>query len=57
MWVLVRNDGAYVARPGAPGSYTRNIRDARKFSTKSEAELNRCPMNERVAHLLDEVGA
>jgi hypothetical protein len=49
MYVLQRRpDGAFVAPPGAPSSYTRALQDARVFSTRADAERERCPGNEIV---------
>jgi len=50
MYVIQRTDqgGGYVAKPGSAHSYVRFIKNARKFSTKEEAENDRCPQNERV---------
>ncbi|HQT78000.1 MAG TPA: hypothetical protein PLD10_13175 [Rhodopila sp.] len=42
-WVLRRNeDGWYVAPPGSVNSYTRSLKNARKFATKAEAEREAC---------------
>lgn len=48
MYVLKRIDqgGGYVARPGSKSSYTRSIEHAQKFSTREQAENNRCKGNE-----------
>lgn len=50
MFVLVRTDqgGGYVgANPGQTGqSYVRNLRKARTFSTREQADAERCPGNE-----------
>lgn len=48
MYVLVRTDGAYVARPGSQASYTRVLQDARVFVTRESAERDRCVDNERI---------
>lgn len=48
MYVLVRSDGAYVARPGSASSYTRSLQNARTYPTKEAAERDRCPGNETV---------
>jgi len=49
-YVLKRTDqgGGFVTRPGSPGSYTKDILQARVFSTKEEADANKCPGNETV---------
>lgn len=45
--------GYYVAdmRRGKGGSYTRMLQSAKVFITKAEAEKERCPGNERIAHI------
>jgi hypothetical protein len=50
MYVIQRTDqgGGYVAQSGSAHSYVKDSKDARKFSTKEEAESERCPQNERV---------
>jgi len=48
MFVLQRTDGAFVAPPGLPSSYTRNLQDARTFPTREAAERDRCPGNETI---------
>jgi hypothetical protein len=55
IWLLKRNDGAYVAPAGSWHSYTRDIREARKFASLAEAERERCPENESIVALYDEV--
>ena len=51
MYVLVRNDGKYVARPGSARSYTGRLEEARTFSTSDKANADRCVENERVVPL------
>jgi hypothetical protein len=47
MYVIQRiPDGAYVAQPGAAGSYTRALQHARTFPTREAAERERCVENE-----------
>ena len=48
MYVLVRDDGAYVARPGSRSSYTLSLQAARVFATREAAEADRCPENELI---------
>lgn len=48
MFVLVRADGKYVAKPGNKNSYTAKIGNAQSFPTRAAAEANRCPENESV---------
>lgn len=54
MWLLVRNDGWFVAdtRQTGGASYTTNILRARRFGTRSAAEADKCG-NESVRHLHD----
>jgi hypothetical protein len=48
-YVLQRHeDGAFVAPRGSPASYTQDLRKARKYTTKEEAEKDRCVGNESV---------
>jgi hypothetical protein len=47
-FVLRRRDGVYVARPGAPSSYTKKLEEALTFSTYDDAERNLCPGNETI---------
>lgn len=47
-FVLRRRDGVFVARPGAPSSYTKKIAEALTFSTYSDAERHVCPGNETI---------
>lgn len=51
MYLIKRIDGAYVAKPGSAHSYVFALVNARKFSTKEEAERDLCPENERVVDL------
>jgi hypothetical protein len=49
MYIIKRMpDGAYVARPGSPSSYTKQLQTARTFPTREAAERDRCPGNEIV---------
>jgi hypothetical protein len=48
MYVLMRTDGAFVAREGSQSSYTKDLRKARRFPTKEAAERDRCVENERI---------
>lgn len=48
MYVIVRQDGAFVAPPGSEHSYTNDLREARTFRTREDAERERCPENETV---------
>lgn len=53
-WVLTRNeDGAYVAPPGSPNSYTQNILKARLYRSRDEAQHDACG-NETPKPLLGE---
>lgn len=44
----------YVAMPGSKHSYTTSLRNARKFSSREEAQGNACG-NERVVAAEDEI--
>lgn len=56
-WLIKRTDqgGGYVAKPGYGASYTKSLRDARKFEMKESAKANACS-NERVVSLAQELG-
>jgi hypothetical protein len=47
-YVIIRDDGVYVARPGSARSYTPYLQKARLFPTREAAERERCPENEAV---------
>lgn len=51
MFVIIRSDGAYVAPPGRPSSYTNKLQNARVFATREAAERECCPGNERVVEV------
>jgi hypothetical protein len=55
MYVIKRNDGAYVTPPGSFRSYTQRIQDARVFQSKETAEKERCPGNESVVTIENEL--
>lgn len=48
MFVLVRHsdgskyDGYYTAMPGSVHSYTRSLENAQKFSTREQADAEKC---------------
>lgn len=42
MYVIVRNDGMYVAKPGRECSYTKMLENARIFRIRDKAERERC---------------
>ncbi len=48
LYVIRREDGQYVTRTGSEHSYTRKLEKARTFTTRADAERERCPENERV---------
>lgn len=54
-FVLRRTDqgGGYVTPPGSPKSYTKNKAAARRYSSREEAERDRCKGNE----VIEEVAA
>lgn len=39
---VIKKGGYYVANPGSKNSYTNKIETARKFSTKEQAEKEKC---------------
>jgi len=47
-YVIMRDDGEYVARSGSDRSYTDKLENARRFPTKKAAEKESCPENEQV---------
>lgn len=56
MFALKRTtDGKYVAKPGSKNSYTKVLQHARVFRTREEAERDRCPENERIVEVADEL--
>lgn len=46
-FIIRREDGKYVARPGSEHSYTSKLEDARVFRTREEADRDCCG-NEQV---------
>lgn len=52
MYVLIKENGWYVARAGSAGSYTPKLQHARIFTTREEAERNRCG-NESIVAVAD----
>jgi hypothetical protein len=52
-FVLRREDGKFVARPGFQESYTADILKARVFPSHFSAESDRCIENEQVVSLSD----
>jgi hypothetical protein len=55
MWVLMRTDqgGGYLAGPGQPDSYTKQLEGARTFYSKEAAEAEACPDNEVAVRVED----
>lgn len=51
MFVIKRNDGAFVAKSGSSGSYTRDLANARKWQTLEGAQAELCPGNEHIVNL------
>ena len=51
MYVLQRQDGKYVSKPGSEHSYTSKLENAQKFSRYVDAFNARCPGNERVIEI------
>lgn len=58
MFVIRRTDqgGGYVSKPGSSHSYTKQVTRIRKFSTREEADAERCPENEVVEDFNDVIG-
>ena len=42
MYVIQREDGRFVTRPGSRHSYTAYLQNARVWSTREAAEAERC---------------
>lgn len=53
-FVLIRDDGLYVAVLGAEHSYTRDLGRARIFHSREAAERERCIGNEQIGPLAAE---
>jgi len=53
MFVIRRDDGAYVAPLGSARSYTKHVEHARVFRTRESAERERCPGNESIVSVSD----
>ena len=51
-YVIMRDDGKYVTKPGSAHSYTKLLQEARVFSTQGEADRECCG-NERVLPLME----
>lgn len=55
-YVLKRSsDGAYVAPSGSPSSYTRALPHARIYPTREAADADRCPGNETIYAVAEEL--
>lgn len=50
-YVIKRNDGAYVSKPGNGASYTFNLALAQKWPTIEAARAELCPGNEHIVNL------
>jgi hypothetical protein len=48
MFVIMRNDGKHVARPGSMPSYTERLEDAAVYPTAQSAEKDLCVENEHM---------
>ena len=51
----INQQGGYVSKPGSKYSYTFDIKNAQKFSTKEQAEKNLCVENEIIVNVLNEI--
>ena len=47
-YIIQRHDGQYVTPSGSLHSYTKDLRQARRFVSVAAAERELCPGNERV---------
>jgi hypothetical protein len=59
-YIIIREDGAFVSDPhsnGTGGSYTRNLQKARVYESRESAERDRCPGNESVSTVEEQVGS
>ena len=52
---VIKKGKFYVNHPGSGCSYTNDIRKAIKFKTREDAERERCPENEYVVNVYDEI--
>ncbi len=57
MFVIKRTDqgGGYVAPAGSKHSYVRNLQHARAWPTREAAEAERCPGNEVIVAVDEEL--
>lgn len=53
MFVIQRDDGAFVTPAGSEKSYTREITKARTWNDRDAADRERCVGNERVVPIED----
>jgi len=51
MFVIVRDDGKFVAVPGLQHSFTDKLQNAWLFASRTVAEANACSGNETVKHI------
>lgn len=54
LYVIKREDGAYVSRQGSEHSYTRKLQEARPFNSRAGAE-HECCSNEHVVSVDSEI--
>ena len=55
---LIKSERGWVAKDGHKTSYTKDLRNARKFASRKDAEFNLCAGNEQIQPLdkaLDEL--
>ncbi len=55
-YVIRRDDGAFVSRPGSQHSYTPLLQKARTWETREAAERELCPENEQVLTVGEAMG-
>jgi hypothetical protein len=53
IYVIVRDDGKFVAPPGQEKSYSDKLQDAWGFPTREAAQRQVCPGNERIVPITD----
>jgi hypothetical protein len=54
MYVIVRDDGKFVSKPGSENSYTSLLMEARVFASSEDAKRDGvCVENERIVSVYD----
>ncbi len=52
-YIIIRDDGWFVAKAESKHSYTQRLQCARVYPTQTEAEKDVCPRNERIIDVMD----